>query len=755
MKKIFTPIALLCGLMASAGPLTPAEALLRVNSDSNFRRVAARHGNAIECVATLPQLYVFSSGDGFFICPADDKAPALLGYADSGTFDLEGNPALQYWLATYAEQIVAAPAAQAAVERPAYTAIEPLLKTKWDQGSPYYDKCPMLGNNRCYTGCVATAMAQVAKYYNWPEKGTGTHSYTWMYTNETLSFDYGSTTFDWANMTNTYSSKSTAAEKEAVATLMAACGIGTNMMYTYWTSVASPMDMPGVLADNLGYGRDMQWAHRPYYSMLQWESIIYKELAAGRPVLYSGTPSGGGGHQFVCDGYDKDGFFHINWGWSGASDGYFRLNALEPGTLGIGGSAGGFNVGQEALLNLHPAKGGEQPVYAVGAQLGIGVSSAAPYAVGKPLEFYGPFLNTGAFALPKGTKLGLLFTNGTDEFTIEQTSDQDYAPNYGWSVIATQKFPDVKPGTYTGRAYFVAPESAERQPVQVAYGMVDEIYVTVDATGNLSFETPDVDQAEPVVTDLSYTGTKYYMGNTLKIKFTLSNASETADLASYFKPVLLYPETYRVAAAGDDLYASLLPGESATYSISRALYPDKELLAPGTYLLGIRAANGTIVGEPVEITVAYKASDVKTTVESFTVNAANPQAVEFEVEAVCDMGYFKDFYLVKIASGTEVVRTIETPVLDLPAPIQDFVTAIADLSDLPNGEYTATLRTSADKAISEAKAVTFTLKGNEDAISEVAADETNAAATYDLQGRRVVNPTRGLYIRSGRIIRLF
>lgn len=239
----------------------------------------------------------------------------------------------------------------------------PLVKTTWNQGAPYNDLCPQKNGQITYTGCVATSTAQVMNYHQWPPQGTGTVSYDW--NGQTLSMDFGATTFAWNDMLDSYPTATTGtdAQRQAVATLMKACGYALHMTYGLSEdggSGAYSSDIANVLINNFSYDVTARYVQREFYSPEEWEQMIYDNLADIGPAIYGGHGSLGG-HSFICDGYDTDGLFHINWG--GTSDGYFRLSALDPPSLGAGGGAGGFNSQQNATLGIRkPQPGSVRPL---------------------------------------------------------------------------------------------------------------------------------------------------------------------------------------------------------------------------------------------------------------------------------------------------------------------------------------------------------------------------------------------------------
>ena len=345
IKFIFqTLLLMMVAFPAGAGSLSPQQALQRIETAAPRFRLS---GNArLELGYTEKSngenvLYVFNRGaEGFLIASADDCMPPLLGYSDSGSFDMENaSPEFKWWLSQYASEVDAFFRSNDArnfvysATRSDRATISPLLSTEWNQGYPYNIYCPSDAGGRSVTGCVATAMAQVIKYHGYPSRGSGSHSYTWK--DQTLEYDYANAYFDYGNMLDVYYDNSGQTQIEAVANLMYACGVGVDMNYSSRESGASDVSVLKALKDYFNYAPDMRSLAREYFSNEEWNEIVYSELNARRPVLYRGS-SDEGGHMFVCDGYE-DGYFHINWGWGGYCDGWFLLSALNPDGQGIGG----------------------------------------------------------------------------------------------------------------------------------------------------------------------------------------------------------------------------------------------------------------------------------------------------------------------------------------------------------------------------------------------------------------------------------
>lgn len=287
-------------LSADAARLTPDQALRRVEGSSTRFRMPGNGASYqlayTESAANEPRLYVFNKGErGFIIASADDELPAVLGYSDNGAFDpSDASPELKWWLSQYADEAAwylqnpnrtTSSSSMKKAERVGYSDIHELIKTKWNQQSPYNLDCPGEGDQKCVTGCVATAMAQVIKYHGYPSQGNGQHSYS-LKDGTTLEFNYGATTFNYEDMLDVYSDSATEVEQKAVATLMYACGVGVDMEYTPQESAAGDIYIPYALKTYFNYDASTRLLMRDYFSTEEWEELVYSELRDGRPVLF-------------------------------------------------------------------------------------------------------------------------------------------------------------------------------------------------------------------------------------------------------------------------------------------------------------------------------------------------------------------------------------------------------------------------------------------------------------------------------------
>ena len=314
--------------------------------------------------------YVFNTqqaNKGFVIVAGDDRAPAILGYSDSGTFDAADVPeAMQQWLEGYTLQIQAIADGAVAESRDVPRgAIEPMLPVRWGQGMPYSVLLPHINgssNAHAYVGCVAVAMAQVMAYWQYPPRPTTTIPGYTSNSGKTYAVTMPSLSpidFDWENMQDTYyTTDSTSIECQAVSNLMLYSTTAMKSNFGLTSTGSYTRNIPEQLIKYFGYKNSAHYIYRENFNTESWENIIYAELEAGRPVAYGGNKQSAG-HAFVCDGYDGEGRFHINWGWAGKSNGYFLLNLLNPSAEGIGSAAGayGYVKGQGAAIGVEPDDG--------------------------------------------------------------------------------------------------------------------------------------------------------------------------------------------------------------------------------------------------------------------------------------------------------------------------------------------------------------------------------------------------------------
>lgn len=378
MRKSFTLLLLvLTAMRLNAEPVSRKTAFNVAKSFALSQHISITDSSITELTpkGMFRQMYVFGLGrtKGFVIISADDRVAPILGYSFSNAFSTKDMPEhVHKWLNDYEKQIDwlsehhvgptkeiqrkwnALLNADIATKSQNIPVVGPLVTTKWNQKQYYNDQCPYYNGAHVLVGCVATATAQVMKYWNHPTSGHGSHSYTW--NAQTLSADFGNTTYNWAEMPDCLNNYSTASQVDAVAKLSYHVGVALEMNYSNVGSSAFTYRERGldpsaetILQTHFKYSNDI---HTIFYSDMsdaQWKAILKDELNNGRVIIYDGRDPRGG-HAFVCDGYDTDDLFSFNWGWGGSNDGFYAIGALNPDYNG----APAFNINNAAVVGIQP-----------------------------------------------------------------------------------------------------------------------------------------------------------------------------------------------------------------------------------------------------------------------------------------------------------------------------------------------------------------------------------------------------------------
>ena len=346
-RNLFVIFALLLGittLQAKPVDVSTAQRLGRnfIQHKAMFAKSATNDFDLAYTYRTgsgLTTAYVFNFDGGFVIVAADDCSSPILGYSDRGHFDYETAPdGLRFMLSeisrgietmmeqgstAYGDIVCRWKNLEAyGLMHPdrSFPVVGPLVQLKWNQDFPYNMYAP----GGCPTGCVATAMAQLMKYWEWPVTGTGEHSYNALGYGEQYA-NFGATTYDWDNMIEVYTGSATQEQKEAVAILMYHCGVSVNMMYEPDGSGAFSPDVPIAINSYFSYSEQAKHITKLGHTYDEWIALLKSNIDQQIPLYYSGQNSEGG-HAFVCDGYDNDDLFHFNWGWGGSANGYFLID---------------------------------------------------------------------------------------------------------------------------------------------------------------------------------------------------------------------------------------------------------------------------------------------------------------------------------------------------------------------------------------------------------------------------------------------
>lgn len=380
MRLLSTLTVVLCfGIIVKAEPVSPdiarqtAQQFLQARG-LELQKETMRAPQRSISTNNNADYYVFNVIDqqGFVVISGDDCVGnnLVLGYTTHGSFDSDNVPEnLQSWLNNMSGQI--AQLRQLNLKAPSgitlYDDIAPLLTTMWNQGNigsfspknPYNALSPVIDGILCPTGCTATALAQVLYYHRWPQEPIAAElpAYTTMHGMEVDALP--PVAFDWDNMVDDYTQPTTDAQQLAVAQLMRYCGQLGQLDYTPTGSNALLYDFD-LLINLFGYDQELHLASYSDYTVNGWYKLLYNELHEGRPIYYTGN-STSNGHAFVVDGYEvqnNEGYFHINWGWGGIGNGFYKLALLNPSNNGTGTNivSEGYNIIQQALIGLQRAK---------------------------------------------------------------------------------------------------------------------------------------------------------------------------------------------------------------------------------------------------------------------------------------------------------------------------------------------------------------------------------------------------------------
>lgn len=660
---LIAALALLsCTGMASG--LTPDAALQRAMGElRTARKVRMFKADGLRPVLTYtvtaadePAVYVFDDkeANACLVVSADDSTPALLGYSANGTYgDGVVAPALRYWLAEYGRQIeyvrgLRTPARKVlTTARPTRQPISPLTTTHWNQDAPFNDDCPEVSGERCVTGCVATALAQVMKYHNWPAKGTSSHSYTW--NSQTLSVDYASTTYAWTDMADVYTESSTDAQKAAVANLMYSCGVAVDMNYTTSESGASSFSLPAALINYFDYDKGVRYIPRNCYGLYDWEQLVYDNLKEYGPVQYSGQSSDGG-HSFVCDGYSSDGYFHINWGWGGMSDGYFLLTALDPETQGIGGSSSGYNYDQDIIYGVTPPRDGSAVYEQLYGQSEFELSTTQT-TKGSAIYVAMNTFNFTPVAI-SGT-LGLKFTpvNGGDPVYGAGSAFTNMTSGAGLAEYEAVVPESLADGNYVVTPCFRTSSGQWRDiPVGLAY--------TGSANASVSGETVNFSAgkaADLVISDVQ-AQTPFYVNSKYEITLKVNNSGASEFYGAI--ALALISDSGNICAMGASYPLDLMSGrsEDVTYTSGFTSWTGTKLTAGTYYICFVDPSTRAQLSDMQQITLNAQPDKIEVNVTKPVVaDADNVDSSNMTVTSTvtCKTGYFGDELLLVIFPYSE------------------------------------------------------------------------------------------------------
>ena len=583
-----------------------------VQQQPNMRKVRQNTGNS------YAPYYIFNNENGGFVIVAgDDCATPILGYSTEGSIDSDNLPIqLEELLNAYAEEI------QLAVEnndqatdsiqalwdayyrapqsQNATAVVNALIATSWDQYPRYNNLCPSDASLSYFgghptTGCVATAMAQVMKYWEYPSQGTSYKSYKSQHYG-TLSANFANTTYDWDNMPLKLSSSTSATQNNAVATLMYHCGVAVEMNYNSdgnGGSGANTLALGGgrasaenALKTYFGYASTLEGKQSANMSSAAWKSLLKTELDNQRTMIYRGAPSTeSGGHCFICDGYDSNDKFHFNWGWSGQSNGFFSLTALTAGNYN-------FSYGQQAIIGIKPKDGsGPAKNYLLYMNTDLTATNTSstgssmdvnPYVYGKTMTFTAKVENNGTGTFNGTCRLAAFTYDG--EFLAWSKESHHFSLGAG-KVTERQTFtfdggfPFI-PGKYRAYLYYQDDDETEWKYVKTDQGVIFTEYNNVAFTVKIT--SGDLIPYSAFTPDETFGS--FITGSKLRIYVDIRN---TALLTTFYGKVslnLYNTDGTRAQIIEERDFTSSGLSSSTTYSLDFFNYIEVE---PGSYYMAL------------------------------------------------------------------------------------------------------------------------------------------------------------------------
>ncbi len=524
MKKLLFVLGafLFAGTLTHGAPIKPeqakakAEAFLKKTStlkkipksDTGSAQLTLAHSEQI--AGGQDAFYVFNRGEhnGYVVVAADDLIPEIIGYSLNGSFNPSNLPAnMQSMIDLWSNQInwiIEHPETKSVnLQKPKH-AIEPLLgEIMWDQGDPYNRKCPTVtqyntfgdsnGTGPAATGCVATALSQIMYYHKWPEFGKGSVSYTSKNDDDTLpiSVTFEGYQYAWDKMLPSLTKNSDIEAIDAVSTLLYHVGAAFESIYGASTG-ATDVSVAPALKKYFGYDNNVSYLLRQFYTEEQWNEIIINEFENGRPIAYGGVTQKKEGHFFVLDGVDADGYYHVNWGWNGMENGYYRMTLLEPGSQGIGGAGSGnaFHYAQNMIIGIQKPVAGSVEQINFTCDYLTNFNKTVSRQGTATLKANEVWNNS---ATPVKANLGFVLINDEGEIVYRQwvKQNEEYGIAYGENQLSCAfLIPDnIEAGTYTIRpAYQVEADGYADHLIQLPTSHLS-YYTAVITDKNIEYST--------------------------------------------------------------------------------------------------------------------------------------------------------------------------------------------------------------------------------------------------------------------------
>lgn len=805
MKRLSTLIlfAFVFTLATFAQEISADESLQRaveiIRKKSYAKKVRGKADFALvhteKCVSNGKALYyVFGKekNDGFLITGADLRANSVLGFTENGTYKealeipafrswLEGCQEAMQWLSNSTAKVKVAkcpqfdiperivtnadktismtiPGRQYTMDATLPAKVEPLLgDVAWNQNDPYNYLCPDVTvegiKESAATGCVATAVAQIMKYHEWPKQGTGSHRYISEGEDSlVLEADFSKSVYDWDNMLSGYEDEYNDEQANAVAKLMSDVGIAMDMEYG---SASGTVDeaVPYALVTYFGYNKGIQLCYRDYYNYAEWNNLLKKEMIESGPVFMAASNMyEDARHAIVLDGYDEDGKYHINWGWGGLSNGYYDINFLNPYFQGIGGSRYGYPAIQTININCFPDKDGTSVAQSlIVVQEEVTMEDGTLYCQIANLGL-APYLSkVGYIAYIDNEIVGSYFLDVTEISDLGFMSTCTLAASLQQLGITPEMIGDKKcfvyPVYYDGTTY--------RVPLSKA-AFSNHVVLGLDENGEINALVESQENTSPTCEKIEIT--RDFTGFKVKARAVISNKE---NCPTFDRTVLMwiYGEDEQAVAMGAN-FAYIDAGESVGLDFCCEPFGDKVMEEGKTYkvVLEYKAFDTsiTIPGGTTTVTLKNPGTAPQPSFSNFKLDktfvAQNEElTISFDVENTGGFGVQNfDF---DIYRGGQTYRVMEHSMSETDIPNgKTKITATVKM-DFAEGNYYISIYNgeSEDSKICPDD-LYFTIKNPETSISNVRSKTKVSDLYYDLQGRRVADPAKGIYIRDGKKI---
>jgi len=583
-------------------------------------------------------------------------------------------------------------------------------------------------------------MAQVMCYHQWPQRGTGQHTNK---NESTQVVDFTQSTYDWSLIKHQYSPKEKGAAAEAVARLMYDAGCALDMNYDGDGSGTPTTMAVHALTEHFGYNKSMTLEYRDFYTTEAWNELLRSELDARRPIIFGADTSHGNGHEFVIDGYDTNGLYHVNWGWSNLSNDYFDINYLFPAEQGIVGGTGGYSVQQQALIGVQKDEDGSSV-----AVTNLIIESYLEYNP-ESGEIAFSFCNNGGIPFIGFVGYALCDEKGN----IISVDGKGYAEeSLGVNCSDTLLFDTndlgpFKPG-YTLRPIYADSEDSPLQPIRTPISAPS--YLQYEEEDGVGYWGTPSDMALPMLRLIDCKVVSNLCGFAPSFELTIENDKDGGQEYNKTIQIDVHMGEEIVCTGTEQLF--LQPGESKTFTIKCDL-GEYEQMPAGQYafIVFFKCAQSD---EQMTDFVPFEMEEVNVTYSNFALNKttyAPGEAITMTFDALnqgsthegrfylglLHEGEISPFDGIKL-EGVELTSGVTVPI------------SITYNEPLEPGNYSVGMYDFVS-ATWISNIMPIEVQSAETAVDKVVADTEHTSKVYDLTGRLVRGEgKRGFYIRNGR-----